>query len=170
LSTACAHGLELSAGGPFPACVALAEAAGALVARRASAHNRRRSWRMRGRAGRPGRSERLISTQYQRRSAAGGNSEPARPLPVAERLRRNGPAPSVRIMFHRSIARCAGECAAVQEIGDWLESSACPSTASVFYRERHRCLRPAPPNRSEPQGTRRFPWASAENTRGHQGT
>ena len=37
LSTACAHGFELSAGGPFPACVALAEAAGALVARRASA-------------------------------------------------------------------------------------------------------------------------------------
>jgi hypothetical protein len=48
-------------------------------------------------------------------------AEPARPLPIAERLGRNGLEPSVRIVSHRSIARCAGECDAVQEIAEWLD-------------------------------------------------
>ena len=37
------------------------------------------------------------------------------------RLSRNGLAPSVRLVSHWNIARCAGECAAVQEIAEWLE-------------------------------------------------
>ena len=35
-------------------------------------------------------------------------------------------------MFHRSIARCAGECAAVQEIGDWLEKLGMPEYGERF--------------------------------------
>ena len=35
-------------------------------------------------------------------------------------------------MFHRSIARCAGECAAVQEIGDWLEKLGMPEYGECF--------------------------------------
>ena len=33
----------------------------------------------------------------------------------------NGLEPLIRIVFHRSIARCVGECAAVQEIAEWLD-------------------------------------------------
>ena len=47
--------------------------------------------------------------------------EPARHCQSQKRLDRNGLAPSVRIMFHRNIARCAGECAAVQKIAEWLD-------------------------------------------------
>ena len=35
-------------------------------------------------------------------------------------------------MFHRSIARCAGECAAVQEIADWLEKLGMSEYAQRF--------------------------------------
>ena len=50
----------------------------------------------------------------------------SRDVPAARRgprmrLSRNGLAPSVRLVLHWNIARCAGECAAVQEIAEWLE-------------------------------------------------
>jgi class 3 adenylate cyclase len=39
-------------------------------------------------------------------------------------------------MFHRSIARCAGECAAVQEIGDWLEKLGMPEYGECFAQNK----------------------------------
>ena len=35
-------------------------------------------------------------------------------------------------MFHRSIARCAGECAAVQEIAEWLDKLGMSEYAQRF--------------------------------------
>jgi SAM domain (Sterile alpha motif) len=49
-----------------------------------------------------------------------------------ERLGRNGLEPSVRIVSHRSIARCLGECAAVQEIAEWLDKLGMSEYAQRF--------------------------------------
>jgi hypothetical protein len=53
-----------------------------------------------------------------------------------ERLGRNGLEPSVRIVSHRIIARCAGECAAVQEIADWLDKLGMSEYAQRFAENR----------------------------------
>jgi SAM domain (Sterile alpha motif)/Adenylate and Guanylate cyclase catalytic domain len=49
---------------------------------------------------------------------------------------RNGLEPSVRIVFHRSIARCVGECAAVQEIAEWLDKLGMSEYAQRFTENR----------------------------------
>ena len=44
----------------------------------------------------------------------------------------NGLEPLIRIVFHRSIARCVGECAAVQEIAEWLDKLGMSEYAQRF--------------------------------------
>ena len=56
-----------------------------------------------------------------RPSLAASRDVPAARRGPRMRLSRNGLAPSVRLVSHWNIARCAGECAAVQEIAEWLE-------------------------------------------------
>ena len=102
-------------------------------------------------------------------NAALALGEPARPLPVAERLRRNGLEPSVRISVppeHRKVCR---RCAAVQEIAEWLDKLGMSEYAQRFAENgiRYRCASPS--DRSRPEGHWRPAWASAANAGGPSG-
>jgi class 3 adenylate cyclase len=75
------------------------------------------------------RPEMLISRHHQRaRGIASASSDAV----ARNRVGRNGLEPSVRIVSHRSIARCAGECAAVQEIAEWLDKLGMSEYAQRF--------------------------------------
>ena len=117
----------------------------------------RRPWRMLG--PRPGRTSREANfKQHQRRRSGTGGIASARgiagdavvePVLITSRgtPQPNGLEPLIRIVFHRSIARCVGECAAVQEIEDWLDKLGLGQYAQRFAENDNRHLRSAPPDR-----------------------